>query len=509
MNTSDTIVAPATAPGGAIAVIRVSGSDAIALCGTVFWPLKAMVVQRDANEEVAADSAETPGKTESALGATVGALAAAKGYTLHYGTIVDGERVIDQVLVSLFRAPRSYTGEDMVEISCHGSPYIRAEIVRLLVERGARPAGPGEFTVRAFLAGKMDLSQAEAVADTIAAEERASHALASNQMRGGYSADLARLRARLVELASLLELELDFAEEDVNFADRRELRQAVEEIAERIDALLSSFRVGNAIKEGVTVAIVGDANVGKSTLLNRLLHDERAMVSQIAGTTRDTLEERLTIDGTLFRLIDTAGIRPTEDTLELMGIERSLSAAHRARIVLLVCDMSAARDDASLAREIAALNLRSDQQLCIVLNKADLGGPSITMPTAMPIASGASTASAAATALPGEAAGYPAIALSAKTGTGIDRLTAWLSASTGVEAVYGGDTVLSNSRHVEALTRAREALTRVEEGIAATLPTDLLTQELRQAIHHIGTITGQITTDEILGEIFSRFCIGK
>ena len=305
----DTIVAPATAAGGAIAVVRVSGREAFALCDRVFRGRKP--------------------------------LAEADGYTVHYGEIMDGDRIVDDVLAAVFRAPHSYTGEDSVEISCHGSSYIVSEILRLLTAAGGRMAQPGEFTIRAYLAGKLDLSQAEAVADTIAASSRAAHALASTQMRGGYSDELERLRDKLLNLTSLLELELDFSEEDVEFADRTALRETMQRIGAEIDRLRSSFSLGNAIKEGVAVAIVGAPNVGKSTLLNRLLNEERAMVSEIAGTTRDVIEERANIGGILFRFLDTAGIRSTDDRLERMGIERTMESIRRAQLVIHLIDASA------------------------------------------------------------------------------------------------------------------------------------------------------------------------
>ena len=320
----DTIVAPATAPGGAIAVIRVSGERALALCDTLF-------------------RGRTP-------------LAEAAGYTVHYGRIADGDRTVDDVLAAVFRAPHSYTGEDAVEISCHGSSYIVSEILRLLIAAGARMASPGEFTVRAYLAGKLDLAQAEAVGDLVAASSQAAHALASNQMRGGYSAALAALRDRLLHLTALLELELDFAEEEVEFADRRELRQTMRDIAREIDRLRDSFALGNAIKEGVPVAIAGAPNVGKSTLLNRLLGEERAMVSEIAGTTRDVIEECANIGGVLFRFLDTAGIRTTDDHLERMGIERTMASIRRARIVIRLTDATAPEPPEEFA-------LRPDQTL--------------------------------------------------------------------------------------------------------------------------------------------------
>ena len=498
MNRGDTIAALATGSGGAIAMVRVSGGDAIAVCDAIF---------------MGASSAPVSSRGSSAL-------SEAAGYTLHYGRIVEGERVLDDVVVSVFRAPRSYTGEDMVEISCHGSSYITSEILKLLIRSGARAAEAGEFTVRAFMGGKIDLSQAEAVADMIASRDRAAHALASNQMRGGYSADFSSLRGRLLELVSLLELELDFGEEDVEFASRGELSVVVSEISGRIARLLDSFGVGNAIKEGVAVAIVGATNVGKSTLLNTLLRDDRAMVSDIAGTTRDVIEERLVIDGVAFRLIDTAGMRSTDDVLEQMGIQRTISSLRRANIVLLMVDgttlesasmapasvsaaapVVSARTDASasasgrdaavstLRQTIDFLSLSPDQQLGVVVNKSDIFRPDYA-------------------ALESEL-GYEVMGISAKTGEGIERLTAFLSRQVDSGAVYSGDTVLSNSRHYEALHSAGEALRRVAAGLDDGLAADLLSHDIREALYHIGTITGEITTDEILGSIFSKFCIGK
>ena len=336
MNTDhDTIVAPATAAGGAIAVIRISGGEAFAVCDRIFRGRRP--------------------------------LAEADGYTVHYGTIAEGDRVIDDVLAAVFRAPHSYTGENSVEISCHGSSYIVSEILRLLTAAGGRMAQPGEFTIRAYLAGKLDLSQAEAVADMIASSSRAAHALASTQMRGGYSEELESLREKLLNLTSLLELELDFSEEDVEFADRTALRATMQRIAAEIDRLRSSFALGNAIREGVAVAIAGAPNVGKSTLLNRLLNEERAMVSEIAGTTRDVIEECANIGGVLFRFLDTAGIRPTDDRLEQMGIQRTMSSIERARIVIHMVDAS------TLTGPVPAPDfpLRPGQKLLTVVNKTD------------------------------------------------------------------------------------------------------------------------------------------
>ena len=435
MNTpNDTIVAPATAAGGAIAIVRMSGPSALAICDTVF------------------SGARRAGE--------------AAGYTVLYGTIADGARVLDDVLVTVFRAPHSYTGEDVVEISCHGSRYIVRELLALLVRRGARMATPGEFTSRAFLGGKLDLSQAEAVADLIASGSRAAHTLATDQMRGGYSAELETLRGELLRLASLLELELDFGEEEVEFADRTELRAAMERIGAKIDRLIDSFALGNAIKEGVAVAIVGRPNVGKSTLLNRLLNEERALVAT------------LNLDGILYRFIDTAGLRTTDDTVERMGIERTYASVARAQIVLQVFD---AADPA-----VEPLDLRPDQCRILVANKIDRMDPA-----------------AAPVSLPDGA-----LPLSAREGRGMEQLLERLRAAVDASALDDGRTIVSNSRHYEALHHARTALDAALGGLE-TLPSDLLGEEIRQAIFHLGTITGEITTDEVLGQIFSKFCIGK
>lgn len=446
----DTIAAPATAAGGALAVIRISGEEALRICDRIF-------------------RGREP-------------LAAAAGYTVHYGEIVDDGRVLDDVLVTVFRAPRSYTGEDAAEISCHGSQYIVSEILRLLTASGARMAGPGEFTIRAYLAGKLDLSQAEAVADIIASSSRAAHALAANQMRGGYSDALEGLCEKLLELTALLELELDFSEEEVEFADRAQLREAMQRIGAHIDALRNSFTLGNAIKEGVAVAITGAPNVGKSTLLNRLLNEERVLVSDIAGTTRDVIEERINIDGVVFRFLDTAGIRATDDRLEQMGIQRTMSSIERARIVIHMVDAS------TLTGPVPAPDfpLRPGQKLLTVVNKTDKAPAAWRLPEGV-------------------------VGISAKHGEGIDALCDALRESVDTEALYHGDPVVSNSRHYEALSAAREALGQALDGLAHGLPTDLLSEEIRQVITHLGAITGRgaIAPDEILQNIFSKFCIGK
>ena len=446
----DTIAAPATAAGGALAVIRVSGGNALTICDRIF-------------------RGSAP-------------LADAGGYTVHYGHIMADGRTLDDVLVTVFRAPRSYTGEDAAEISCHGSQYIVSETLRLLTAAGARMAQPGEFTIRAYLAGKLDLSQAEAVADIIASSSRASHALAANQMRGGYSEAFDTLREKLLHLTSLLELELDFSEEEVEFADRTQLRDTMRQIKERIDALRSSFSLGNAIKEGVAVAIVGAPNVGKSTLLNRLLNEERAMVSDIAGTTRDVIEERANIDGVVFRFLDTAGIRATDDRLEQMGIQRTMSSIERAQIVIYMTDAARLAAGAPVAPEFP---LRADQKLLVLVNKTDTA-PDCPLPEGT-------------------------IGISARNGDGIESLRRILRSFVDTEALYHGDAIVSNNRHYEALTAAGDALRRALDGLGSGLQTDLLSEEIRQVIHHVGSVTGRnsLASEEVLKHIFSKHCVGK
>lgn len=442
MNTADTIAAPATGHGGAIAVIRLSGTRSFEVTDKVFC-------------------------------SATGRVSEAAGYTILYGTIKDGEHIVDDVLVSVFRAPHSYTGEDSVEISCHASDYIIREIMRLLTSSGARTAQPGEFTIRAFLNGKMDLSEAEAVADIIASQSRTEHDMAVNQMRGGFSRDLAQLRSQLLKVTSLLELELDFSEEDVQFADRSELRSLLETIKTQIAALKESFSVGNVLKQGVTVAIVGRPNVGKSTLLNRLLGDDRAMVSEIAGTTRDTIEDTAVIDGVLFRFVDTAGLHDTDDRLEQMGIERTYNIIKRAHVVLNVTDNDTA--DA----------IQTDAKVIKVVNKTDIRGE------------GAGISSA------------DEIHISAKFGAGIDDLRRMLRDTVDTAKVDSGQSVVSNSRHYEALENAERASAEALTGIASGLTADMLSESVRAVLYALGSITGEITSDEVLGTIFSKFCIGK
>ena len=463
MNTStDTIVAPATASGGAIAVIRLSGPEAIACCDRIFRGRKP--------------------------------LAEAAGHTLHYGEVIDGDRTIDDVVAAIYRAPHSYTGEDAVELSCHGSPYIVSEIIALLLRSGARMAQPGEFTIRAFLAGRMDLAQAEAVADLIASDSRASHAMASTQMRGGYSAALGALRDELLQLASLLELELDFSEEDVQFADRARLREMMHRIESEITRLTDSFRLGNTIKKGVAVAIVGEPNVGKSTLLNRLLGDERALVSDIAGTTRDVIEETLNIDGLPFRFIDTAGIRETNDTIESLGIERTFQKLEQAEIVLWMID---ATDATSQMNQLSGqiLPRLERKHLILVFNKADLLGT----------AHSDEVLSAASSIIPDA----ECIFISAKKRQNTDVLQKKLIAAANLPTITQNDVIVTNARHYEALTHALEAIGRVQQGLANNLSGDFVAQDIRECIFHLSDIAGEVTNDMVLQNIFQHFCIGK
>lgn len=401
----------------------------------------------------------------------------AKGYTLHYGCIVDNnDQTIDDVVVALFRAPHSYTGDDTVEITIHGSEYITSEVVRLAITNGATMATPGEFTRRAFLAGKMDLSRAEAVADIISSDSHWSHNVASTQMRGGYSEMLAMLRGELLKLCSLLELELDFSEEDVEFADRTTLRETIDIIYNKINILKSSFALGNVLKNGVSVAIIGEPNVGKSTLLNALIEDDRAMVSDIAGTTRDTIEATTTIDGICFRFIDTAGIHETSDQLEKMGIDRSYRAINNAHIIL---HLASAENP-----KFAEIDVTDNQHYIQVINKIDKVTSS-------------------------DSCNEDIVYISAKNGVGIDVLRTHLRNSIDTSQLGSGSIVISNMRHYSALHSASEALNDVITGMDNNIPSDLLSEDIRRVLHHLGEITGEITSDDILHSIFSKFCIGK
>lgn len=473
IHNEDTICAPATIPGtGAVSIIRVSGKDALTIADKVV---------RCRN----------------------GKIAEAAGYTIKFGTIhTSSGETLDEVLVSIFRAPRSYTGENSIEITCHASSYIASAIMDLLHEAGARAAEPGEFTQRAFLNGKMDLAQAEAVADVISSQNSAAHRIAFKQMKGGFSSELRSMRSELLELVSLMELELDFSEEEVEFADRSRLDSLLAESIAHVSRLADSFRLGNAIKNGVPVAIAGATNTGKSTLLNALLGEDRAIVSDIHGTTRDTIEETLNIDGILFRFIDTAGLRETTETVEKIGIERTFKKISEASIVLGMVDLT--RDFESTCetvREIIGKVDFSIQNLVILLNKTDISEVNNNVTVSNFIVSELENK--------GVAAKTPIIPISARTGAGISELRAHL-ASTQRNLLGDSDTTLvTNQRHVQALNDARTSLLRVREGLAAGLPTDLAAQDIREAIYHIGSIVGEISTDEVLGNIFANFCIGK
>ncbi len=458
----DTICAVATAPGGAIGIIRVSGEQAIAITDRIFMPIGAN------------------GKT----------LAQRKPYTLAFGNIVTAQGdIIDQVLVSIFHAPHSYTGEQSVEISCHASTYILQQVMQLLVANGCRPAEPGEYTQRAFLNGKMDLSQAEAVADLIASHSAASHRMAMNQMRGAFSTELSDLRDNLLHLTSLIELELDFSDhEELEFADRTQLVDVAQKIQHTVQRLIQSFRIGNAIKNGIPTVIIGETNAGKSTLLNLLVGEERAIVSDIHGTTRDVIEDTVNIDGKIFRFIDTAGIRDTTDTIESIGIERSLAKIKQAEIILLMLDATCANEQyQALSNKV--LPLCQDKHLLVIVNKCDKATPTTIIP------------------LPENAT---QINISAKTKQGIEQLKTQLSLLLPDADIMAGSAIVSNIRHLKALQSANDDINRVLEGLQTDLPTDLVSQDLRSCLYHLAQITGgEIQTDEVLGNIFKHFCIGK
>ena len=480
----DTICAPATVPGtGAISVIRVSGPDALGIADKVIKCKK-------------------------------GSISESKGYTIRFGVILDDAgTVLDEVLVSIFRAPHSYTGENSVEISCHASSYIVSAVMNLLYSAGARAAEPGEFTQRAFLNGKMDLAQAEAVADVIASQNAAAHRIAFKQMKGGFSSELKGMRGELLELVSLMELELDFSEEEVEFADRSRLDSLLEQIIAHVGRLIDSFRLGNAIKNGVPVAIAGATNTGKSTLLNALLGEDRAIVSDVHGTTRDTIEETLNIDGILFRFIDTAGLRETTEVVEQIGIERTFKKISEATIVLGMIDLT--RDFESTCETVQSIVEKVDfetQKLVFLLNKTDISEVNNNVNIINYIVSLLDKEESTCNIFDTEKindSDVQIIPISAKTGSGIPDLRSVLAASQRDLLGDSDTTLVTNQRHVQALTDARTSLLRVREGLATGLPTDLAAQDIREAIYHLGSIVGEISTDEVLGNIFRNFCIGK
>lgn len=462
MEFTDTICAISTAAGnGAIAIIRLSGKNAISIVDQVF-------------------TAKTKKK-----------LSDLDPYRTIFGEISIDNEIVDEVLVTVFRSPNSYTGEDSVEISCHGSVYIQQKILEILIHNGARMATPGEFTMRAFMNGKMDLSQAEAVADVISSRTKASHQLAMNQMRGGFSSEIGILRQELLSLVSLIELELDFSEEDVEFADRTQLSQILDKVKALVQKLVRSFELGNAIKNGVPIAIIGEPNVGKSTLLNVLLNENKAIVSDIPGTTRDVIEDVININGILFRFIDTAGIRKTEDTIEKLGIERTYEKIKQAQIVLLLIDANDAENDQlekiNFVRE--SIN-KENQHLIILKNKIDEVNGAVDSNLEL-----------------GD--DELLIDISAKENRQIDKLVSALSEKVMQNTNNEEDVIVSNVRHYESLMKVEEGVERIDNGLISGLSNDFLAQDVREVLHYLGEITGEITTDEILGNIFANFCIGK
>jgi tRNA modification GTPase len=461
-----TICAPATAPGGAIALIRISGQDSLAICDKIFYPLDNSIKLIDQ-----------------------------KGYTVVFGEIRSGDFLIDEVLLTIFRAPHSYTGENSAEISCHASPYIIRKILELLIVNGAISAKPGEFTQRAFYNGKMDLSQAEAVADVIASKTSSSHKIAINQMRGGFATEISRLRSELLNFASLIELELDFGEEDVEFADRKKLKVIITRVKELTDRLANSFMTGNVIKNGIPVAIVGKPNSGKSTLLNALLMEERAIVSEIPGTTRDTIEDTIVIDGIEFRFIDTAGLRDTSDIIEKLGIKKTHEKINQASVILMIDEISDSAEAINKrARSIREMIREPGKHIIILINKIDKGSTEEKDDLTEKISLEENDT---------------LLFISAKDKSGLEDLRSKLSDVVVKEKLNSGEVIITNIRHYESLLRISESLERVLSGIEDQIPEDLIAIDIRQAIHYLGEITGEITSDEILGNIFRNFCIGK
>jgi tRNA modification GTPase len=464
----DTICAISTPPGkGAIAIVRCSGHEALTISDKIIkLPSKIRLPDLPAN-------------------------------TLHYCSVYDGEQIIDQVVVAIFKSPHSYSGEDIVEISCHGSTYIQKKILELLVGSGARMATAGEFTMRAFLNGKLDLTQVEAVADLISSGSQASHRVAMNQMRGGFTQEIKKLRDKLLKFTTLVELELDFSEEDVEFANRKDLQTLINEIIRTLEDLSDSFSLGNVIKQGIPVAIVGKTNAGKSTLLNLLLREEKAIVSEIAGTTRDSIEDVISIKGVHFRLIDTAGLRHTEDIIERLGIERTWQKIGQAVVLIQVLDTTSHPEDIiALAAKMSESEDKDLKRRIVVLNKID------KIPAEK---LHAFTEGFRQTLRPGEIL----IPMSAKTGTNLSLLEQGLLEVTGISSGDENDVIITNVRHYEALEKALTAIRRADEGLKKSIPGDLLSQDIRETLYYLGEITGEITNDEILGNIFKNFCIGK
>ena len=480
----DTICAPATVPGtGAISIIRVSGPEALNIADKVVKCRK-------------------------------GSISEAAGYTIKFGNVYNPDgTILDEVLVSIFRAPHSYTGENSVEISCHASSYIVASLMNLLYAAGSRAAEPGEFTQRAFLNGKMDLAQAEAVADVIASQNAAAHRIAFKQMKGGFSSELKDMRSELLELVSLMELELDFSEEEVEFADRSRLDSFLNALIEHISRLIDSFKLGNAIKNGVPVAIAGATNTGKSTLLNALLGEDRAIVSDVHGTTRDTIEETLNIDGVLFRFIDTAGLRETDEIVEKIGIERTFKKISEASIVLGMIDLT--RDFDSTCNTINEIVEKVDfqfQKLVILLNKTDICEVNKNVNISNYIVSllnNKCIKSSVITSHENVDDHTPIIPISAKIGSGIDILRTTLASSQRDLLADSDTTLVTNQRHVQALSDARTSLLRASEGLALSIPTDLVSQDIRETIYALSSISGEISAQDVLINIFQNFCIGK
>ncbi len=460
----DTICAPATGSGGALSIIRLSGSDSISICRKIFFP-----------------SSQIPEMWEPA------------GYTVFYGDIRSGEEIIDDVLVSVFRKPHSYTGEDSVEISCHASPYIVRKVLELLVSNGALAAYPGEFSQRAFLNGKMDLSQAEAVADLIASGTKGAHKVAMNQLRGGFSDEIKKLRSELLNFASLVELELDFGEEDVEFADRKDLKEIILRVKGLADKLVASFSAGNALKNGIPVVIIGKPNTGKSTLLNALLLEERAIVSDIPGTTRDSIEERVNINDVEYRFIDTAGLRETTDVIETLGINRTFEKIKQSAVILFIDEILDEAEHINRRLNNIREIMNQDQRLVIVINKIDQGSPALQSELFQKLNKNDNDI----------------VFISAKENEGLDDLRDKLADSSITGKLNSDDVIVSNVRHYEALANVSQSLVRVIEGLEINIPEDLIAIDIRQAIHYLGEITGEITTGEILGNIFKNFCIGK